>query len=292
MGRISALTELTTLASNDYIIVLDSSANIAKKITVANAFAIPDYGWTPSGETWVYTSATTITVPTDATTKYKAGNFVKISQTTGGTKYGIIKTVAATLLTIRWLNSATLANETISSPQYSPLATPFGTPGIGAEAIDFATTGEGGVWWEEIGRATGTSLSLTSLPARKYLRVILDLKHSSGNITSNIRFNNDSGSNYAFDRTAGASLSQTSIGTGNSVMDQYNVIDITNVSGHLKLVNWYTVFRNGINATDAPIWDRTIGKWDNTAQITRIDYINGGGGAIASTSSLIVLGHN
>jgi hypothetical protein len=32
MGRISALTELTSVASNDYLLVLDSSANIAKKL--------------------------------------------------------------------------------------------------------------------------------------------------------------------------------------------------------------------------------------------------------------------
>jgi hypothetical protein len=78
MGRISALTELTSLASDDYLVVLDSSANIAKKITIANAFGIPDLGWTAAGESWTYTrSATTriaeITVPSNATTKYDAG---------------------------------------------------------------------------------------------------------------------------------------------------------------------------------------------------------------------------
>lgn len=132
MGRISALTELTTLASNDYLIVLDSSANIAKKITVANAFGIPDFGWTATGETWTYSSwsSTTrigvITVPTDATTKYTAGMRVRISQTTGGTKYGIIQKVAATELSIFFPSGTTLNNETISTPYYSPLYAPSG----------------------------------------------------------------------------------------------------------------------------------------------------------------------
>lgn len=126
MGRISALTELTSLASNDYLVVLDSSANIAKKITVANAFSIPEYGWTASGETWTYASATTITVPSDATTKYNVGMFIKITQSTGGTKYGMIRTVASTLLTIVWLNGATFANETITSPSYSIGRSPLG----------------------------------------------------------------------------------------------------------------------------------------------------------------------
>ena len=132
MGRISALTELTSLASNDYIVVLDSSANIAKKITVANAFGVPEATWTATGETWVYASWTagtrtgTITVPTNATTKYQAGMRIKISQSTGGTKYGIIHKVEATLLTVFFPVGTTLNNETISTPYYSSLKVPFG----------------------------------------------------------------------------------------------------------------------------------------------------------------------
>ena len=125
MGRISALTELTSLASDDYLVVLDSSANIAKKITIANAFGIPELGWTATGESWTYASWTsgtrigTITVPTDATTKYKAGDRIKITQSTGGTKYGIIVKVAATLLTVFFPSGTTLNNEAITSPFYA-----------------------------------------------------------------------------------------------------------------------------------------------------------------------------
>lgn len=143
MGRISALTELTSLASDDYLVVLDSSANIAKKITIANAFGIPTLGYTAAGESWTYASATTITVPTDATTKYEEGNIIKITQTTGGTKYGVIITVAATLLTIFWLGGATLANEAITSPFYSSNATPLGagqlTPLSISNPVKFST---------------------------------------------------------------------------------------------------------------------------------------------------------
>lgn len=135
MGRISALTELTTLAVDDYLVVLDSSANIAKKITIANAFGIPELGYTAAGETWAYASATTITVPTNATTKYQRGNIIKITQSTGGVKYGVITVVAATLLTIEWLNGATLANEAITSPFYSSNATPLGAGGIAHEML-------------------------------------------------------------------------------------------------------------------------------------------------------------
>jgi len=132
MGRISALTELTSLASDDYLVVLDSSANIAKKISVANAFGIPNFGWTAAGESWTYASWTsgtrigTITVPTDATTKYTKGNRIKITQSTGGTKYGIIHEVAATLLTVFFPSGTTLNNEAITSPQYSIADSPIG----------------------------------------------------------------------------------------------------------------------------------------------------------------------
>jgi len=132
MGRISALTELTSLASDDYLVVLDSSANIAKKITIANAFGITDFGWIASGESWTYSSWTSgtrkgvITVPTDATTKYNAGMRIKITQSTGGTKYGIITAVSATTLTVFFPSGTTLNNEAITSPQYSISKVPLG----------------------------------------------------------------------------------------------------------------------------------------------------------------------
>lgn len=134
MGRISALTELTSLASDDYLVVLDSSANIAKKITIANAFGITDFGWTATGESWTYSSWTSssrigvITVPTDATTKYYEGMRVKITQSTGGTKYGIIHYVTATTLHVFFPSGTTLNNEAITSPQYSIAYAPLGFP--------------------------------------------------------------------------------------------------------------------------------------------------------------------
>lgn len=134
MGRISALTELTSLASNDYFIVLDSSANIAKKISVANAFGVPEATWTSTGETWTFSSFNStsgigvVTVPTDATTKYTTGMWVRFSQTTGGTKYAKITAVTATTLSLQFGASITLNNETITSPVYSPLARPYGVP--------------------------------------------------------------------------------------------------------------------------------------------------------------------
>jgi hypothetical protein len=190
MGRISALTELTSLASNDYLLVLDSSANIAKKISVANAFGIPDLGWTASGETWTYSSWTastrtgTITVPTDATTKYSAGMRIKLTQTTGGTKYGIITAVAATLLTIFFPSGTTLNNETISTPYYSTLKIPYGfnpDPSIWSlqylNTSDVSTSGNTANTWYFL---AGHSLVVPVGAWRVSLRVYLYSYTSSG----------------------------------------------------------------------------------------------------------------
>ncbi len=61
MGRISALTELTTVATDDYLVVLDVSANIAKKVTVANfnqavlaAGIVAPYGGTTEPTGWLF----------------------------------------------------------------------------------------------------------------------------------------------------------------------------------------------------------------------------------------------
>ena len=101
--------------------------------------AVGNDGWVPANETWTYASTTTytnsnttyactITVPTDATTKYTVGMRVKFTQSTGGTKYGIITAVAATLLTVFLGTDYTLVNEAITAPYYSTVKAPFGFP--------------------------------------------------------------------------------------------------------------------------------------------------------------------
>lgn len=91
-------------------------------------------GWLEAGESWSYASWSsttkigTITVPTDATTKYSAGMRIRISQSTGGTKYGIITKVESTTLTVYFGTDYTLNNEAITAPYYSVQKAPFGFP--------------------------------------------------------------------------------------------------------------------------------------------------------------------
>jgi hypothetical protein len=134
MGRISALTELTAAEQGDQIPIVDVSTGTTKRITVKNLTGLPDLGWTATGESWSYASwdsdtrTGTITVPTDATIKYGPGMRTRFSQSTGGTKYGIITKVTATVLTIFFPDGTTLNNEAISSPVYSVHKAPLGFP--------------------------------------------------------------------------------------------------------------------------------------------------------------------
>lgn len=100
------------------------------------ATGLDNGGWVsiPNTEiaTWAYSSwsSTTrigiITVPTDATAKYQVGNRLRILQSTGGTKYGIIVAVSATTLTVFFQTGTTLNNEAILKPYFSRVKTPFG----------------------------------------------------------------------------------------------------------------------------------------------------------------------
>lgn len=83
-------------------------------------------GWVTVTDSWTYSSATTITVPSDATTKYSVGDKIRI--TNGGLKYFYITAVAATTLTITGGTDYTLTNVAISAISYSKVVSPLNFP--------------------------------------------------------------------------------------------------------------------------------------------------------------------
>lgn len=83
-------------------------------------------GWISAGETWAYASATTITVPTGAASKYQKGDWIKLTQTT--VKYFKILAVADTLLTVTAGTTHTVADAVISANYYSHMGNPMGVP--------------------------------------------------------------------------------------------------------------------------------------------------------------------
>lgn len=88
-------------------------------------------GWIGANESWAFASGTTITVPTDATTKYDKGDFIKITQS-ATVKYFVIASLTSTVLTVAPVNGTdTVANSAISANAYSKARTPHGIPLVG-----------------------------------------------------------------------------------------------------------------------------------------------------------------
>ncbi len=83
-------------------------------------------GWISANETWTYASASTITVPSGAASKYGVGDRIKWTQTT--VKYGVIVAVADTLLTIAVNTDYVVTNAAITLNYYSHEASPIGYP--------------------------------------------------------------------------------------------------------------------------------------------------------------------
>lgn len=172
--------------------------------------------------------------------------------------------------------------------------------------IDFASTGAGAVWWEELGRTTlgsaGDTISVTPIAVRKYLKVRWYATATGGTIGGgDVRFNNDSGNNYTrrsslnngADSVLG-SQAQSGPGLSPAALPVSGEIDIINVSAQEKMFHGFaknTGASGAVTSNNLAVWS---GKWANTADaITRVDIINNGGtGDYAIGSEVVVLGHN
>jgi hypothetical protein len=155
--KITDLTELTEAASDDYLEIVDTSANTSKKISLENLTGglatsthnhdhgnltglgdndHPQYllsastnypradGWIPVSDTWTYASATTITVPSGATNIYSVGDKFRLTANSVVLQGYIVK-VENKLLTV--VGNA-LTDYTFSNISYSKSATPLGFP--------------------------------------------------------------------------------------------------------------------------------------------------------------------
>ncbi|MDD4381727.1 MAG: hypothetical protein PHE21_00045 [Candidatus Dojkabacteria bacterium] len=83
-------------------------------------------GWIAVTDSWAYASASTITVPSGAASRYQRGDKIKLTQTT--VKYFYIVGVADTVLTVTGGSDFTVANAAITSPYYSHVENPIGFP--------------------------------------------------------------------------------------------------------------------------------------------------------------------
>lgn len=159
-------------------------------------------------------------------------------------------------------------------------------------------------WWEEIGRTTlgsaADSITVSSLPAKKYLKVLILLLDTGGTVSGFMTFNSDTGTNYTrrdSDEngadTATASTSSIRASASAGAWAHLVELNILNVSAEEKLVMGHAV--GGNTAGDSAVNRRTdiSGKWDNVAaQISAITISNGGTGDYNTGSEIVVLGHN
>lgn len=114
-------------------VVHDNDGKLKVDAPITGGSTIAD-GWISAepSSAWTYSAwdATTriaqITVPTDATTKYQAGDRVKFTQPTDGVKYGIIHKVEATTLHVFLPSGTDFDNEDVTSPFFSRVKNPFG----------------------------------------------------------------------------------------------------------------------------------------------------------------------
>lgn len=215
-----------------------------------------------------------------------------VDDSTGSTIKWTLTTIKGWLQGLAgWITSAMVADDAIGAPK-----------------IDFGGEGEG-VWWEEIGRTTltvaGDTITVDSLPAKKYLRLYIYNIPTGGTIGGGqIRFNNDSGNNYAVQRvniegtvvsaTSATSANHMALVSATSATHKFYVVDIINVANKEKTALANESDSNSAGAGNPPLMRLTTGKWANTSeQITRIDCLNlSGSGDFAIGSELIVLGHD
>lgn len=187
---------------------------------------------------------------------------------------------------VGWISTAMLADDSVT-----------------AAKIDWASTGtNAGIWWEELARgsASGGALTVSSIPARKYLKIIIRTVGTGGTISHRLRFNSDTGTNYAsryeLDGAAdSSSISETSDIYGTTVNDVGSTAIIEIINEATREKTYVSEFCQNTTAGAANAVNKIIaaGKWTNTTnQISSITLYNTGGGTYATTTEMIILGHN
>lgn len=156
----------------------------------------------------------------------------------------------------------------------------------------------------EIGRTTlssaGDTITVSSLPARKYLKIIVSILATGGTVDGGFTFNSDSGSNYTrrVSVDGGADSGATSQ-TSTSVLQTaaatpaFGVFDIVNISAQEKLMMGHSIGQGTAGAGNNVNRREHAYKWANTsAQISTVTLSNFGTGDFAIGSEVVVLGHN
>lgn len=330
------ITDLDSIAGNtdravDVIEIADVDANQSKKATVNQLLDVTSH---PVGVDDVQTLTNkTITAPT-ISSPVLSGT-VTGTYTIGGTPTFPAAVVTLTgnqtltnkILTSPTINTATISNPTLTVDTVSEFTGANGVTVDGLNIKDGKLNTNNSVvtanitddavtddkldyprWWQEIAKTTlgvsGDTITVSSIPARKYLMIVAYTAATGGTLQGvSLRFNNDSGANYAerYSVNGGAdttAVSQTSalfrpgtLPSGGSAISEAKIINVATFQKHASMFHSGTVT---VGAATAPGRVEGAFLWANTVnQISRIDLINTTGtGDFAIGSEVIVLGHD
>ncbi len=324
-------TQLTSVdRAADLLEVSDTSdSGNSKKSSVNNLLDITGH---PVGDTDTATLTNkTITAP--AISSPVLSGTVTGAYTIGGTPTFPSAVVTLTgsqtltnkVLTSPTINAPTITNPTLTTDTVSEFTAAAGVTidgvllkdskisgtyisddSITGAQINWSGTGvDSGIWWEELGRTTlaGSADSITvNIAAKKYLKVFCIYASTGGTVDAGIRFNADSGNNYAyrFSSNGGADSTSTSqsyvILTGATTVLKWDStkLSVYNIAADEKLGYYVRSSVGTAGAGTAPARLEGPFKWANTsAQITSVSVHNlAGTGDFAIGTELIVMGHN
>lgn len=199
----------------------------------------------------------------------------------------------------KWANTTNTINQIQGFNDYSTSTLDTGSELVilGWDPEDTHTTN----FWEELASvelgSAGDTLSSGTISAKKYLWVQCYIK-PSGATASRMRFNNDTGNNYAWRYSDLGGTDGTATNSNITVMHSgapsvpyfFNTF-IVNNSGNEKLGINHSVGVGTAGAGNAPNRLESVFKWVNTSsQITEIDIDNTYPGDFASGSILKVWG--
>lgn len=160
-------------------------------------------------------------------------------------------------------------------------------------------------WWQEIARTTlssaGDTITVSSIPARTYLRFMFKGIATGGTLDTSFKFNNDGAANYIVgainNGTYGAGVASANIafeaGTAASGQLNFGFVECVNLAANEKIGIGSSIANTTAGSGTAPSQYIFNFKWANSAaQINRIDWVNTGTGDFAIGSEVVVMGHD
>lgn len=154
--------------------------------------------------------------------------------------------------------------------------------------------------WKELGRTTlgsaGDTIDSGTFTAKDNI-MILQYSINSGSVRTGLRFNADTGNNYAHRRSVNGASDATNVNHNRIVADtdvdgtDFTVSEFNNISAQEKLGILHRAHQSGSGAGNAPDREEMVGKWANTSsQITSVQSYNAESGDFDTGSEIVVLG--